>query len=133
MLYDLSSKKAFIFDFDGVILDSEQYKLQSYPKLFTEYPEHLEEIKEYINGAAGVNRFKKFKRISEIMGKEYTDEEGDRLSEEYDNLTTSSLKELPLVAGIEEFLMSSEAKKFIASSTPIDKLEEIVIHKGISK
>jgi len=131
MKYNLSSKKALIFDFDGVILDSERYKLQNYPLLFTDYPEKQPEIKSYINGAAGVNRFIKFQKMCEIVGLEYTDELGNKLSQKYDDLTLKELKNLPLVKGIENFLKSSSQKLYVASSTPIDQLKGIIAAKGI--
>ncbi len=133
MKYDFSNKKALIFDFDGVILNSENYKLQSYPQLFTEFPDKMPAIREYINGAAGISRFKKFRQIYGILGQEYTDEIGEKLSKRYDDLTTDHLKQLPLINGVEEFLKSSRLAHYVASSTPIDKLNEIIEGKNLKK
>ncbi len=131
MKYDKSKYKAIIFDFDGVILDSERYKLEAYPNLFTNYPERMDEIKKYIKGAAGINRYTKFKEIYKTLGKEYTDEAGKELSEKYDEMTIPALKELPLLAGVKAFLESSTAYLAVASSTPIDVLKDIMKSKEI--
>src|SRR4051812_34853035 len=108
MKFDLSGKKAFVFDFDGVIIDSEDYKLSCYPLLFTQYTDHTDAIKKYIDGAAGIQRFKKFQDIYNILGITYTEEAGLELSKRYDDLTLENLKKLPLIAGVEDFLKNSD-------------------------
>ena len=126
MKYDLSDKKAAIFDFDGVILDSENYKMDAHVALFSDHPK-VNEIKEYIYSSAGINRYHKYRHIHEnILQTDYTPEIEKELSDRYDAATFEGLKELPLIEGVEDYLKILNIPRYIASSTPQHALDKIV-------
>ena len=64
--------KAIIFDFDGVLVESNHIKTEAFKELFQDYPQHLDEIVKYhvLNG--GLSRYIKIqyiykKRLSNLL------------------------------------------------------------------
>lgn len=128
--------KIIILDFDGVIVESTEIKTAAFRKLFSNYPSHVDEIVEYHEKNAGVNRYEKFKYIYKKILKQGLDrkkmiELGKRFSE----LVVEEIKACPLVPGALEFLekYSKILKLFIASSTPEEELRMIVKARGLKK
>jgi len=131
MKYDLSDQKAFVFDFDGVILQSEEFKIQGHIALFEKHPK-IDEIAKYFRETAGINRLTRYKHVYEnIIKEEYTEDVENELSNRYDEMTLGPIKNLPLTLGVEDFLKASSIPKFISSGTPHEILLEIVKHKKI--
>ncbi len=132
MALDLSLYRAFAFDFDGVILDSMEYKFTTFASLFSDYPEHLEEIDAYNRSQRGINRHLKFPHIyKHILRLPYNDEIGVALGKEYGRRLEANLAQCPLIPGIEEFLRSQSLPLFVASSSPSDEIIPILESKGI--
>jgi len=67
--------KGIIFDFDGVILDTEVPEYQSWQELYTEFDQYLtiEKWATYIG--AGVNAFDPFEYLEELIGKKLDEKE----------------------------------------------------------
>ncbi len=132
MTHDLSPYRALAFDFDGVILDSMEYKFQTFVSLFSDHPEHLDEIDTYNRSQRGVNRHLKFPHIFEqILNLPYSEEIGIALGKEYGRRLEGNLSECPLVPGIEDFLRLQSVSLFVASSSPREEIIPILASKGI--
>jgi len=67
--------KGIIFDFDGVILDTEVPEYQSWQELYAEFDQYLtiEKWATYIG--AGVNAFDPFEYLEELLGKKLNEKE----------------------------------------------------------
>jgi len=121
--------KLIILDFDGVIAESADIKTEAFRKLFSAYPEHVDEIVEYHKKNAGVNRYEKFEHIYKNILRQPLDKERmAELGRRFSALVVDEIKACPLVPGALEFLKkySKMVKLFIASSTPEEELKSLV-------
>ena len=62
--------KAIFFDFDGVIVESAGIKTEAFRKLFSNYPDQVDEIVDYHKANAGISRYDKFDYIYEKILKQ---------------------------------------------------------------
>lgn len=128
--------KAIIFDFDGVLIESAHIKTDAFRKLFSYWPVHVDEMLAYHMKNMGISRYVKFKHFYETMLKQpYTDEIGSQLSSRFSLLVLDEIKRAPLVAGTVEFLTlhQQQYKYFIASGTPQEELEDIVVSQNLTQ
>lgn len=131
---DLKQYKSLIFDFDGVILDSEEVKIKTFLSLFKNYPNHYEKIDEYNKANRGISRFVKFDFIYQnILRAPFSEKDSKILGEKYSKLLNEKMIHANLVKGIENFLKKQTVLLFIASSAPSEEIEKITKKKNIKK
>jgi phosphoglycolate phosphatase-like HAD superfamily hydrolase len=121
--------QALFFDFDGVILESADVKTDAFVTLFSDYPQHVDVIKEYHLSHMGISRFKKFEWIyREILKREITPQELERLGNAFSSIVFEKVISAPYVPGVNDLLEWSKANclNFVASGTPEDELNDIV-------
>src|SRR5256885_723141 len=134
MKYDVALKKALVFDFDGVILDSDEYKIATFKSLFTKYPKFLDKIDQYNRANRSVSRYIKFAYIfNNILGIPYTQAIEDEIGVRYNSLLRDNLGKMPLVDGISSFLTQQKVPLFIATSAIPEEPDHILREKGINK
>lgn len=122
-----------VFDFDGVILDSEQFKIATFKSLFREYPEHLDIIHHYNQKNRGISRYEKFAHIfKNILHLPYEEGVGQQLGEQYSQLLSQNLADTPLIPGVKEFLAQQKIPLFVASSSEVHEMQKVVQAKGIA-
>lgn len=121
-----------IFDFDGVILDSESYKIQIFKSLFASFPDKVEEIDHYNRANRGISRFVKFEHIyKNILKLSYNEDLGKKLGEEYGQKVSKNVHSIKLIKGVADFLAKQQALFFIASSAPASEVDKILSTKNI--
>lgn len=128
--------KVIILDFDGVIAESADIKTEAFRRLFSNYPEHVDEIVDYHKMNAGVSRYDKFSYIFEKILKQPLDKDKKaELGRRFSELVVEEIKACPLVPGALEFLKkySKKLRLFIASSTPEEELRSIVKSRGLQR
>lgn len=128
--------KAIILDFDGTIIESVPIKDRAFEKLFKDYPEHLDAIRAYHLTHNATIRFEKFKFITEkILGQEYNEEIGLKLSEEFSRLVFEQIVHCPFVAGAEDFLnyFLGKVPLYLASVSPAEELDRILKARRLSQ
>ena len=121
--------KAIIFDFDGVICESVEAKIQAFRKLFQDYPHALDRIVKYHMDNGGLSRFVKFEYIyKEFLKKELTQAESNRLSEKFTEYCYEGVVNAPYVKGAYAFLKSFYQKYalFVVSGTPETEMTAII-------
>lgn len=128
--------KAIIFDFDGVIIESAQLKTEAFRKLFSRWPDKVDQIVSYHLKNMGISRYLKFKYFYESVLKEpYTEEIGSELGRQFSAIVLDEVKKAPFVKGTLNFLENKyqEYMFFIASGTPENELNEIINYRDIKK
>src|SRR6266446_240157 len=129
----LEACRAFVFDFDGTLVDSNQLKLKAFGTLFSKFPAHLPAIIEYCQQRLDLVRFEKFRHICEnILRLPYTSETEAALDKEFTALTTSAIVQAVEIEGASDFLKRIHANRPTAllSTTPTTVLEEILIRRS---
>ena len=128
--------KAIIFDFDGIICESVDVKVEAFRKLFSGHPKHLKKIIDYHIRAGGISRYEKFKVIyRDILRKKLTPEKSAELGKKFTAYAYAAVIASPLVEGAQE-LLSQHYKKilfFIASGTPQEEVASIIQKKKLDK
>jgi len=128
--------KGIIFDFDGVILESADIKTEAFLELFSNYPEHREEILKHHLENQGISRYRKFEWIyTQLLGKELNEEESCQLGETFSGIVFERILACSFVPGAAELLKSLDGRcaMFVASGTPQEELDRIIEFKGLSR
>lgn len=138
-MVDLSGYENIIFDFDGVIIDSNFIKLKGFEKLFRKYldlePEEIEIYRESDASKMGVNRFDKFTWIYENFKKLRTKSLENFIKDcnfTYTNIVGDDLKAVNIAPMFGEF-RSYESKFFIVSASYQKDVEDLVKYHGLNK
>ena len=128
--------KVIVLDFDGVIVESLDIKTQAFRDLFSDYPEHIDDIMSYHIEHNAISRYIKFEYIvTHILGETYDEARTRELGARFSQLVQQKVTECPYVNGTEEFLtyFSARVPLYVASSTPKEELDEIIKARGIDR
>jgi phosphoglycolate phosphatase-like HAD superfamily hydrolase len=122
-----------IFDFDGVIVESNGIKDEIFQNIFQRYPEVYEQAYNYHTSNVFESRVKKFHFLAKLLGEEHNDVFINKMLLEFSHLTLEKMKSVSFVNGAKEFLQnfSPRLPLYLASVTPIEDLEIIVSNLDI--
>jgi len=123
---------AIIFDFDGVILESEKIKTDAFKDLFKEHGIQGDII-DVTKG--GRSRYEKIKYYyKKLLDIDLTKEELNKIADEYSKKTFDAILNAPFVKDIMEFLKANHTKTdlFVVSGTPTKELKLIMDKRNIS-
>lgn len=128
--------KNFLFDCDGVILDSNQIKSEGFRiALSNEDTKLVDQFLDYHKDNQGIDRYNKIKFfLSEIKKVEYCDKDFNFIIKKYSDYCLKELVRAPLVQGITEFLEYLKQEKrncFVVSGSDQVELREIFRVKGL--
>jgi phosphoglycolate phosphatase-like HAD superfamily hydrolase len=95
-----------IFDFDGVLVESNEIRFNGFRKLFKGYPqEQVEKLVNYAKANGGVSRYKKIKHFFvEIRQEPVSGEEVERWAAQFSKFVKQDIVEAKSVKGSLEFL-----------------------------
>lgn len=95
-----------IFDFDGVLADTNPIRIEGFAKLFKEYPpEQVDEIIAFANANGGLSRFKKIRYFfNEIRKESLSNKELSGWAEKYSDIVKQDVINAEAVEGAVEFL-----------------------------
>lgn len=137
MLNDLpSSPVALLLDFDGVILESVELKIQAFLKVYeNEAPAKLAQVLEYQAQHGGVTRRVKFRHFEQhLFGRAGDPAAVEQLSAAYTGLVHDAVLACPFVPGAEGFLQAAQGRVdlHVVSGTPQAELVDIIQRRGLS-
>lgn len=135
--HDLLNRcSTLIFDFDGVILDSNLIKEEGFTQLFIDYGEDkTRQIVEYHRLNGGLSRYHKIRYFfNELLGNPVDDHTVERLANRFSEITMRLLKKSELriddtIRYIER--VYSEKNMFVASASDEHDLIALCRHHGI--
>lgn len=133
----MTSLRAVVFDFDGVILESADVKTDAFVELYAAHGEDVVgRVREHHLANLGISRFKKFAWIAEnVLGRPLTDDESAALGRRFSDLAFARVLAVPFVPGAKAALAALGERKlpmFVASGTPQDELRLIVARRGLA-
>ena len=138
LLEDVKKKNLFVFDFDGVVLDSVDVKGEVFYQIYEPYGEGIAsaaKLHHLKNG--GVPRNKKFKYLhSKLLNYQLCDEELSFLSGQFSRLALQKLEYVDEIPGIRfflEYLKLAAKKCTINSASPTDDLTHILTQRNLIK
>lgn len=119
------SYKHLIFDFDGVIAETNSIRFEGFRLLFKNYPEKMvDRVVRYAKLNGGKSRYDKIKYFFETaLNKSITDDKVRGLALQYSGLVKQKVIEAPYVKGSIEFLCQHEKKYDFAIASGSDQQE----------
>lgn len=109
--------KNIIFDFDGVIVDSEVLASKAFAKYFSKFDQSIKEEQFY--QYAG----KKTVEVIDLLSAKYKIENKEKFTNEiFDIVAEVYSKDLKLVHGAKDFISKSEKNHFIGSNSNKDRI-----------
>jgi len=128
--------KNIIFDFDGVILESNEVKIQGFFKLFQEFgKENSLKISNYFKDNAGLSRYDVINYFFLVI----LNEEMDKIklteyANKYSNIVKEAVINTEFVTGVKKFLSENvQYKLFIVSSSDEKDLKYICTKLNIDR
>jgi phosphoglycolate phosphatase-like HAD superfamily hydrolase len=119
--------KVLIFDFDGVIVESNGIKDKVFQQLFNAFPDHSEELMKYHVNHVSESRTKKFDFLLKITGREHDTTLKEKLMDDFSLLSIEQMRSVKFVSGARELLNKmSHFPLYLASVTPISDLQIII-------
>ena len=132
----LMTLDAVMFDFDGVIVESNTIKTEAFRDLFANEREHVDAIVALHRRHAGVSRLVKFDMIYRaILRRPLAADERDELGVRFQRMVMEKVVACPMVPGALELLQSLAGcvPMAVVSGTPEGELREIVMRRGLEK
>ena len=95
-----------IFDFDGVLVESNEIRFNGFRKLFKDYPQdQIERLVSYAKANGGVSRYKKIEYFfNDIRQEPVSDGQVDHWAVQFSELVEQDIVEAKSVEGSLEFL-----------------------------
>jgi phosphoglycolate phosphatase len=130
--------KVIIFDFDGVILDSAEIKLQAYATLYAdEDPKKLKELLEHSRLNGGITRAVKFEYYERVLFGRSSDAKSiEALARRYSEIVYNAVLNCPFVEGADILLKKASTagiRMHVVSGTPARELRQIISQRSISQ
>jgi beta-phosphoglucomutase-like phosphatase (HAD superfamily) len=126
--------KVLIFDFDGVIVESNNIKDQAFEIIFKKYPMYYDQLMNYHRENVSISRYDKFDYLLNLISEESNHYLKNKLLDEFSLITLNLMQSVPFVEGVIDFLKSINNKIpiYLASVTPIADLEVILLKLKIN-
>ncbi|WP_339109282.1 HAD hydrolase-like protein [Thioclava sp. GXIMD4216] len=137
-MIDFSKFKLWIFDCDGVLLDSNNMKTTAFAEVVSEYPtECVKPFLEFQKTAFGLSRFRTFDAFFDrFLGRPPADSEKEKLLSEFAAYCQSQYPHQPVTAGATELLQSLSARKciaYVASGSEQSELRQALKKIGLAE
>lgn len=128
--------EAIIFDFDGVILESGNVKINALKTIFSKYGDVVvNKVISHHKNNGGISRFEKIRFYhKEFLGINLSNKQLFELINVFSKNVMQNVLKTDLVLGVEDFIKSNQQKykMFISSGTPTTELVEILKIKKIN-
>ena len=132
----LKRRDLWLFDFDGVIKDSNSVKGEIFSYLFRAHPEDaLKKIVLHHTTHPQISRERKIRLYLEYVGLEVIDGKVNDLVEEFGRLSERKVAESEWVPGVLDFIvrLKQDSRVGIVSAMPSDELERLVSTLGMTE
>lgn len=131
------SYRSLIFDFDGVLVDSNEIRFKGFELLFDNFPrDKIYQFMKYARSNSGLSRYIKIKYFFDnILGKPISDEKIGNLAKQYSMLVKQKVIEADPMEGSLEFLTRFHEliDMAIVSGSDEEELREICAQRGIAR
>lgn len=126
--------RAVIFDFDGVILDSNALKTVAFAEVFARYPRHAAAMMAYHEAHVFQSRYAKFAYLVEtLLGRPGDTALVGQLADDFASILRDRIAVCPLVPGARTLLgdLTGRVPLYLASMTPEPELRRLLEVHGL--
>jgi phosphoglycolate phosphatase-like HAD superfamily hydrolase len=132
----MSALAAVIFDFDGVLVESNTIKADAFEALYAEHgPDVARAVRAYHERHRGLSRFDKFRHYeTQLLGRPEPDAaQLAELGRRFGECVEAAVVAAPMVGGAQALLdrLRGRVPMFVVSATPQDELLRIVAGRGL--
>ena len=132
---ELNKYKTWFFDCDGVLLDSNQLKSESFYEVALPYgKENAQALVECNKRLGGVTRFEKFRYFFEtILEKKTFEKELEKALNNFSTLVCEKLINCPETSGLRDFLSSlpTNTRKYVVSGGAQSEIQYVFKQRGL--
>lgn len=129
--------EAVIFDFDGVVVDSVELKVDAFVDMYREHgSEVMAAVEAYQRYHGGMSRMKKFAHFEAVLlGRSADGDRIDELCAAYSRLVEEKVCTCPLIDGAFDFLeaYSDTIPFYVISGTPEPELNRIAERRNVAR
>ncbi|MCC7418373.1 MAG: HAD family hydrolase [Acidobacteria bacterium] len=132
----MSRLRAVIFDFDGVLIESNALKTRAFSEVFSRFPDHHDAMMAFHHAHVSASRYDKFRHlVAERLRRPHDDPLIGELAVRFADAVRRSLPSCAWVAGAEALLrqLRPHLPLYLASMTPQGELDEAVAARGLSE
>ncbi len=126
-----------IFDFDGVLAESNEIRFQGFIELFRDLPEDkMTRFMDFVRANGGLSRYGKIKHLHEtILGRSISDSEISVLAQKYSRIVMEDIIKARPVEGSLEFLAEHRGQFEFAviSGSDEEELRKVCRARGIDR
>jgi phosphoglycolate phosphatase-like HAD superfamily hydrolase len=124
----LSSLRALVLDFDGVLVESEGLKTKIFEQLFARYPEHAQTMWAFHQANIAASRYEKFEHLAYLLNVADKKKFVGALAVEFSDQSIGQTAACPEVLGASVFLseFAPRLPLYLASITPESDLLKIL-------
>lgn len=137
--HPLEIKKVLIFDFDGVIVDSNKLKSKAFKILYKKHKTHIGQILYFHEKFTSLNRYKKIRYINKHIIKQHYDiKDINEYISKFNKISFSLLIKSSYLPGLVKLLRNNYSKREIVINSAAPKfeislfLENKIINKYVS-
>lgn len=122
-----------VFDFDGVIIESNGIKDQVFEEIFNRYPEYGADALAWHREHVSLSRYAKFDFLLQKMNRQNDEVFRNALVSDFSRITLEKLQKVDFVKGARKFLEKYHDRLplYLASVTPADDLVLILDNLGL--
>lgn len=125
-----------IFDFDGVLAETNQIRFQGFEELFRDLPDDvMTRFMDFVRANGGLSRYGKIRHLyANILCRPVSDEEVAALARRYSEIVMQKVIQAQEVAGSRDFLAEYEGRfQFaVVSGSDQEELRQVCRARGIS-
>lgn len=134
MTTDPCAEALFVFDKDGVLVDSEPIKLALFERMFDDVdPARMQAIRSFNRSNVGLARKDKLRHIlGEILRVESLEEQIDDYLDRSYHFIREALVRAPAVPGVVEFIMESPNRKFVCSAAIAPEVDDQLVSLSLT-
>jgi len=129
--------KNIIFDFDGVLVDSNEIRVNGFSELFYDYKlEDVNKLVSYVHQNGGMSRYKKIRFFFEdIRNEDISNSDVNKLAEIYSKIVEEKVEKADAIPGSEFFLNKyfKTNRLAIVSGSDQKELRRVCEKRGISR
>lgn len=131
----MNSFQVLILDFDGVVVESNDIKTDSFVHVFSKFPEYYETMMEFHHANVSLTRFAKFEHLLKLMGKTDDDKLRASIADDFSQQVIKGMMKVLFVPGALRFLqmITSRMPVYLASVTPEKELMHILQQRELLK
>jgi phosphoglycolate phosphatase-like HAD superfamily hydrolase len=131
----VSRLRALILDFDGVLIESNTLKTESFAAVFARFPEHADSMMAFHHANVSATRDDKFRHlVTAKLNRPADDPLVEELASAFSRQMLARLERCAWVTGAHAFLdrVRGRLPVYLASATPQAELDHILSRRGLA-